>query len=47
MKRKGGVLLSKMKIVETILSAIGTLVIGAKAIIKFIGYIGKLKPEAA
>jgi len=42
-----GVLLSKLKVVDTILSAIGLLITAAKAIIKFIGCVGKLKENPA
>ena len=36
-----------LKIAEIILSAIAALISAAKALIKFIGYIGKLKPKPA
>lgn len=39
--------MSKIKIVDTILSAVYALVAAVKAIIKFIGYIAKLRPEPA
>jgi len=39
--------MSKLKVAEMILSAIGMLITAAKALIKFIGYIGKLRTKPA
>jgi len=39
--------MSGWKIAETILSAIGMLLTAAKALIKFIGYIDKLRTKSA
>ena len=36
--------MTKLKIIELILTAIGLLLTAAKAIIKFIGLLGKMKP---
>ena len=37
--------MTKLKIAELILTAIGLLLTAAKAIIKFVGLLGKLKPK--
>lgn len=37
--------MNKLKIVETLLLAVYALLSAVKSIIKFIGYVGKLKPK--
>jgi len=39
--------MAKLKIVELVLSAISSLIVAAKAVIRFIGYLGKLNQEPA
>ena len=39
--------MGKLKIFELVLLAISAVISAAKALVKFIGYIGKMKPQPA
>ena len=45
-KKKAGTKMSTTKTIETALKAVAALLAAAMAIIKFLGYIEKLKPES-